>query len=212
MTRFGSPSVPGPRATTVRVASVLCAASLGLLSACSGGSSATHTTSPTTSKPAKTTAVACSQSSVSASVEFTKFGGSSSSLAGGVLFKNTGSTSCSLRGVPTVEVVGLDGQPISTYQERGPAAIVTAVLTPAAPAGTGVGAASSVTFSSWTCTVGSFTLTVEFPGWASSIPAAAQGSTTSTTGTPLNTAGPPCTETQEPDQTIYIGPVTPVTS
>jgi hypothetical protein len=28
----------------------------------------------------------------------------------------------------------------------------------------------------------------------------------------LSTAGPPCTETQEPDQTIYIGPVTPVTS
>jgi hypothetical protein len=207
MTRFGS-SVPCSRTTAVRVASVLGLASLGLLSACSGGPSASPTTSTTSAPSARATAAACAPSSVSASVEFTQFGGSDSSLAGGLLFSNTGSTPCSLRGVPKVEVVALDGQPISTYQASGPAKILTAVLTP----GSASTAASSITFSDWTCTVGSFTLTVAFPGWASSIPAQAKGSTTSTTGPTANTTGPPCTQAQVTGQTIYIGPVTPVTS
>jgi hypothetical protein len=196
----------GSRTTAVRVASVLGVASLGLLSACSGGPSASPTTT-TTSTP-KATAATCAPSSVSASVEFTQFGGSDSSLAGGLLFSNTGSAPCSLKGVPKVQVVALDGQPISTYQAQGPATIVPAVLSP----GSTSTAASSITFSDWTCAVGSFTLTVEFPGWASSIPAQAKGSVTSTTGPTANTTGPPCTQARVTGQTIYIGPVTPVTS
>jgi hypothetical protein len=208
MTRFGL-SESGSRSTAARVASVLGLASLGLLSACSGGPSASPTTSTTTSAPtAKATAAACPPASVSASVEFTQFGGSDSSLAGGLLFSNTGNTSCSLRGVPKVQVVALDGQPIATYQAPGPANIVTAVLTP----GSASTAASSITFSDWTCTVGSFTLTVEFPGWTSSIPAQAKGSVTSTTAPTSYTTGPPCTEAQVTGQTIYISPVASVTS
>jgi hypothetical protein len=208
MTRSGG-SGPRSRATAVRLGSVLGLASLGLLSACSGGPAASPTTSTTTSAPkAKATAEACPPSSVSASVEFTQFGGSDSSLAGGLLFSNSGSTPCSLQGVPKVQVVALDGQPITTYQAPGPADVAAAVL----PPGSTSPAASSITFSDWTCTVGSFTLTVRFPGWASSIPAQAKGSTTSTTGPVATTTGPPCTQARVTDQTIYIGPVTPVSS
>jgi hypothetical protein len=209
MTRFGS-SVPRSATTVVRMASVLGVVTLGLLSSCSGGPSASppHASTTTTTPKAKTAAAACPPSSVSASVEFTQFGGADSALAGGLLFSNTGSTPCSLRGVPKVQVVALDGQAISTYQAPGPATILTAVLSP----GSASAAASSITFSDWTCTVGSFTLTVQFPGWTSSIPAQAKGSTTSTTAPITNATGPPCTQAQVTGQTIYISPVAPVTS
>ncbi len=212
--RLLPPSVPGSGAATARVAAVLAAGSFVLLCGCSGGSSSpTDRTTPATTAPHTTpTAALCSPSSVSASVEFTEFGGSSSALAGGVLFRDIGGAPCALQGVPEVQVLAPDGQLISTYQAPGPAHLVTAVLTPAAPAGTGAQAASSITFSSWGCAVGSFSLTVRFPGWASSVPAAASGSTTSTTGPTTNVTGPPCAPAQEVDQTIYIGPVTPVTT
>ncbi|MGH9016595.1 MAG: DUF4232 domain-containing protein [Acidimicrobiales bacterium] len=175
------------------------AGSLGiLLSACSGGSSDSTTTAPPTTKaPAKVTTSACTASEVSAAVNWTKFGGSSSTLAGGIVFTDTGSDPCALRGVPRVQVLALDGSSIPTYQAGGPAAIASTVVTPAASAGGGTTAVASVTFSSWTCTVGSFSMTVRFPSWSSTIPVPAATST-----------GPACTTTQEPDQTIYIGPVT----
>lgn len=213
MTRRRSAPVPRSRFAPRRAASVLVGASFLALSACSGGSpSATKPTSPSTSKPPVTpVSAACAPSSVAASVVFTKFGGSSSSLAGAVLFRNTSGTACSMRGVPQVQVLTLTGQPIPTYEAPGPAQVVPVVLTPAAPAGTGTRAASSITFSSWTCTPGSFSLSVRLPGWPSPVPATESGSTTSTTGPVSNVTGPPCSATQEIEETVYMGPVTSVT-
>jgi hypothetical protein len=205
MSRLRSAVAPASTATTVRLASLLGAGSFVLLAACSGGSPSAGPATTTAPTPATTvpTVAACAPSSVAASVDFTKFGGTSSSLAGAVVLRDTGTAACSLHGMPQVEVVAPDGQPISTYQAAGPDQVTTAVVTPAAPAGTGAEAASSITFSSWTCLVGSFSLTVRFAGWATSVPAAS-GSSTGTTP-------PPCTQAQEVGQTIYISPVTAVT-
>jgi hypothetical protein len=206
MSRLRSAVAPASAATTVRLASLLGAGSLVLLAACSGGSpSAAPATTSTVAAAATTmpTVAACAPSSVSATVHFTKFGGTSSSLAGAVLFRDTGATACSLHGVPQVQVVAPDGQPISTYQAPGPVQTTTAVVTPPAPSGTGAEGASSITFSSWTCLVGSFSLTVRFPGWTAPVPALSGSSTGNTP--------PPCTPAQEAGQTIYISPVTAVT-
>jgi len=188
--------------------SVLAAASLGLLSACSGGtpSATSTTTSPTSGAPRTTLprAPSCPPASVSASVNFTKFGGSSSTLAGAIVFRDTASTPCSLRGVPRVQVLAADGQPIPTYQAQGPASVVTAVVTPAAPGGTGALAGSSITFSSWTCATHTMSLSVRFPGWASPVPAAP----TATSGDNSPNA---CSVGTETGETIYIGPVAAVT-
>jgi Protein of unknown function (DUF4232) len=141
-------------------------------------------------------AAACPASSISASVDFTQFGGSSSSVAGALLFRNTGSTRCSLRGIPQVHMVTSDGQAIPTSQA--PAFLrhpPTAVL----PAGDGSGpsqAGSSFTISSWTCPVGSFSLTVRFTRWTASVPA--------TSGAPHGT----CLPSRVVDETLYVGPVT----
>jgi hypothetical protein len=199
-------TTPLSRARAVGVASALTVASLGVLSACSGGTpSATPKTTSTTSRPGTTTpaVAACSPSAVAASISFTKFGGTSSTLAGAVVFRNTSSSPCALHGVPRVQVVTTSGRPVPAYQEIGPANVVTAVLTPAAPAGTGTQAASSITFSSWTCATSSFSLTVRFPGWESSVPAAPNA----TSGTNSTT---PCSPAAEKDQTVYMGSVAPV--
>lgn len=181
------------------------------LSACSGGSpsAATTTSAPTTTTPtAKVTAAPCPASSVSASVVFTAFGGANSTLAGAVLFTNTGSAPCSLKGEPQVDVLAPDGSGIVTYQAPGPPTVTAAVLTPASKA------ASSITFSDWACGIGSFSLVAKFPGWATSIPVGSgAGSTTSTTAAgPPTTTPLPCTQQRETGQTIYIGPVTSVTT
>ncbi|HXQ43570.1 MAG TPA: DUF4232 domain-containing protein [Acidimicrobiales bacterium] len=199
------PSVPG-RTTVVRAAAVLAASCLGLLSACSGGSpSATsRTTAPTTSpQPTTPGAPACAPSSVAASVDFTKFGGTSSTLAGALVFRDTSSTPCALSGVPRVQVLGSGGQPIPTVQAPGPARVVPAVLTPATAGGTGAGAGASITFSSWHCATDTLSLSVRFPGWSSPVPAAP----TAASGTNSTT---PCSVSAETGQTIYIGPVEPV--
>jgi hypothetical protein len=192
---------------------VLVAGSPLLLAACSGGSpsSATKTTSATTTAPVEPTVAACAQSSVSASVDYTQFGHPSSSLAGAVVFRDTGSAPCTLQGEPIVAMTGTDGSAISTYQAPGPTDVPAAVLTPAS--GTGARAASSITFSDWTCPLGSFSVSVRFPRWTSSVPAGTgAGSTTSTTAaTTTSTTPPSCTQKQVTGQTVYMGPVTLVT-
>jgi hypothetical protein len=188
---------------------ILVAGSALMLSACSGGSPAAVHKNSNTNTTNTTLAAPCTPSSISASVQFTKFGGSSSSLAGGLLFRDSGSSRCSLSGVPRVEVVAPGGGVISTYQAAGPSHNVAVSLTPSSSTAQ---AASSITFSSWGCTPGSFTLTVQFPGWTGSVPADSEGSTTSTTGPTSNVTGPPCTAAKEVNQTIYISPVTAVTS
>jgi hypothetical protein len=189
----------------VRPFSILVVGSLALLSACSGGSpqSSAHVT--TTRPPTPTTPVvaACAPSSVSATVSFTKFGGTSSALAGAVLFHNTSGTACALHGVPRVQVVTTGGVPIPIYQALGPATTATAVMDPAADGATGTEAASSITFSSWLCETSSLSLTVRFPGWASSVPAAPNA----TSGT--NSTNP-CSPSDETGETLYIGPVATV--
>jgi len=171
-----------------------------VLSACSGSTPSAHQNPPTTTSTttAVSTAAACSPSSVSAAVDITKFAGTSTSEAGAVVFRDTGTAPCALHGVPQVQVVGSGGQPLSTYQAHGPAHVVTAVLTPAAPSGTGAEAAASVTFSSWYCPPGSFSLSVTFSGWPGPLSAAS------------GPAGGTCTTSGESDQTLYVGPVTPV--
>lgn len=152
--------------------------------------------------PAKTTAkvAACPSSSVSATVDFTKFGGTSSSVAGAVVFRNTGQTACSLRGIPRVQVLSNSGQVIPTYEAPNFAARPpTAVLT-AGHAAQGAQVGSSFTISSWTCSVTSFSLTLRFPGWAGSIPVAPEPSSGS------------CTASGEANETLYVGPVTTIGS
>lgn len=176
-------------------------AALAFLAACGGGSPAATPTTRTTARPATTTpsAPACSPSSVSAAIDFTKFGGTSSSLAGAVVFSDTSSAPCALHGVPQVRVVLTNGQTIPIYQAPAPAPGGSAVLTPTATA------ASSITFSSWTCETKSFSLAVRFAGWTSSVPAAANASSGTNTTTP-------CSDTTETGQTVYLGPVVSVPS
>jgi hypothetical protein len=188
-----------------RSLAVMAVASLGLLSACSGGSpSATSKTAPTTHPPTTApAAAACSAASVSASIDFTKFGGSSSSLGGAVLFTDSAATPCSLRGVPQVQVLTAAGQSMAIYQVAGPADVVPVNLTPGTPTSTGTKAAASITFSDWSCETNTFSLSVRFPGWKTSVPAAANA----TSGTNSTT---PCTFTSETGQSVYMGPVASV--
>lgn len=137
----------------------------------------------------------CPSSSVAASVDFTQFGGTSSSLAGAVVFHNTSTTGCSFRGVPLVEVMSDSGQVISTYEAPNFAEHLPTALLQAGNAAHGAQAGSSITFSSWTCTMQSFSLTVRFPGWADSIPA--------TAGSPSGS----CPPSREVDETVFVGPV-----
>jgi hypothetical protein len=191
-----------------RRATVLAAVVLGLLPACSGGSpSATPKTTSTTSRPVPTTptAAACPPASVKAVVDFTKFGGTSSALAGAVLFSNVSAASCALSGVPQVHVLAADGQTIPTYQVKGPTKVVTAVLTPSTSTGGGSQAGASITFSSWLCATNTMSLTVQFPGWTTSVPAAP----TASSG---NNSPTPCSDSAEQGEALYIGSVAPVTS
>jgi hypothetical protein len=191
-----------------RWAMVLAAVALGCLPACSGGSpSATSKTTSTTGRPTPTTptVAACSPASVKAVVDFTKFGGTSSALAGAVLFSDVSTTSCALSGVPQVQVLGADGQTIPTYQVKGPAKVAPAVLTPSTATGGGAQAGASITFSSWLCATNTMSLTVRFPGWTTSIPAAP----TASSG---NNSPTPCSATAETDEALYMGSVALVTS
>jgi hypothetical protein len=166
-----------------------------------GGSSPAHAANHK-GPPAKTTAkaAACPSSSVSATADFTQFGGSSSSVAGAVLFRNTGQTACSLRGVPRIQVLSNSGQVIPTYEAPDFAArLPTVVLTAGHPAQSAQ-AGSSFTISSWTCSVSSFSLTLQFPGWARSIPVAPEPSSGS------------CTASGGANETLYVGPVTTIGS
>jgi hypothetical protein len=172
---------------------------LAVLAACGGGSPSAAPTTTTTGRPTTTapSAPACTPSSVSAALDFTKSGGTSSSLAGAVVFNDTSNTPCALHGVPQVRVILADGQTIPIYQAPAPAPGATAVLRPTTPA------AASITFSSWTCETSSFSLSVRFSRWTSSIPAAPDA----TSGTNSTT---PCSDTTETGQTVYIGPVASV--
>jgi hypothetical protein len=199
-------TIPRHRAWPLtRVMAVAGVASLGLLSACSGGSPSATAKSSTTTRPPTTvpSAAACSPASVGATIDFTKFGGSSSSLGGAVVFTDSAATPCSLRGVPQVQVLTATGQSMAIYQVAGPAAVVPVDLTPGTPTGAGTKAAASITFSDWTCETNTFSLSVRFPGWKTSVPAAANA----TSGT--NSTNP-CTVASETGQSVYLGPVAPV--
>jgi hypothetical protein len=169
-----------------------------LLAACSSPTPKANTT--TTSGPTTTQVqtAACTPASVSATVQFTKTGGSTTAPAGAVVFTNTSTSSCTLHGVPTVQLVGADGQVIPTFQApSSPAKAGTAVLLPDVGLH-GSAAASSVTWSSLTCLAGSYALAVRFPGWSTSVPA----------GSTAGYSGPACTT---PDQTVYVSPVQRIT-
>ncbi len=150
---------------------------------------------------------------MAASVDYTAFGGSNSSLAGAVVFRDTATIPCSLTGVPSVRVLAPDGSAISTYAATGPARIVPVVLTPAAPAGTGHQAAASITFSAWQCALGSFSLTVRFPGWSSSVAGGDGGGIDHQHhgGHPGAGHTGPVHAGAVTGQTVYMGPVTSVT-
>jgi hypothetical protein len=186
----------------MKLPALLAATVLSVLGSLGAGGSSPALAATHKSPPARTTTkvAACPSSSVSATADFTQFGGSSSSVAGAVVFRNTGQTACSLRGIPRVEVLSNSGQVIPTYQAPNFAArLPTAVLAPGHPAHSAQ-AGSSFTISSWTCSPSSFSLTLRFPGWAGSIPVAPEPSSGS------------CTASGGADETLYVGPVTTIGS
>jgi hypothetical protein len=172
-----------------------------LLAACSSPTPKANTT--TTSGPTTTVVptAACAPAAVTATVQYTTIGGSATAPAGAVVFVNTSNSPCSLHGVPTVQLVGGDGQVIPTFQApSSPANAGTAVLASnSSPGLHGSMAASSVTWSSLTCVAGSYSLAVRFPGWSTSVPA----------GSTAGYSGPACTEA---DQTVYVSPVQRITA
>jgi hypothetical protein len=172
-----------------------------LLAACSSPTPKASTT--TTSGPTTTVvhAAACTPAALTATVQYTTIGGSATAPAGAVVFVNTSTSPCALHGVPTVQLVGGDGQVIPTFQApSSPAKAGTAVLaSDSSPSLHGSMAASSVTWSSLTCLAGSYSLAVRFPGWSASVPA----------GSTAGYKGPPCAAA---DQTVYVSPVQRITA
>lgn len=156
------------------------------------GPSTTVTAQLTAAK--KTAIAACTPSQISSSVELYTLGKSPSAPAGAVLFHNTSGTACSLRGVPTVDALDASGQRIDVYQRSStPRRVVSAILPPSS---TGKAAGSSITWSSWSCPKGSFSLTIRFPGWSTTVPAA--------WGSVAGYSGSPCAVT---GATVYVSPV-----
>jgi Protein of unknown function (DUF4232) len=169
------------------VALALSAAGLSLLWPLSASAATQRTVAQ------KKPVASCTPSQISTSLQLYTLGKSPTSPAGAVLFHNTSGTACSLRGVPTVGVLNQAGQRIAVYQRsstsRRP---VAAVLQPSSG---GKAAGSSLTWSAWSCSAGSYALTVRFPGWSTSVPAT-WGSIPPPDG--------PCAVT---GATIYVGPV-----
>jgi hypothetical protein len=129
-------------------------------------------------------------------MDLTQIGGSNSAPAGALVLRDISGEPCSLTGVPDVQIVGTDGQPIAVHEEPStPSHSVSVVLTPGGPSGPPVQAGASLTWSAWSCGASSFSLVVRFPRWTSSIPAPSSSTTTSQ---------PACTST---DATVYVGPV-----
>jgi hypothetical protein len=142
----------------------------------------------------KTPVASCTPSQISTSVELYTLGTSPTSPAGAVLFHNTSGTACSLRGVPTVGVLTPAGQRIAVYQRSStPRRPVGAVLQPSS---NGKAAGSSLTWSSWSCRAGSFSLTIRFSGWSTSVPA--------TWTSAVGYVGAPCAVT---GATLYVSTV-----
>jgi Protein of unknown function (DUF4232) len=160
------------------------------------GPSATVTAQRTVAQ--KAPVAACTPSQISSSVELYTLGKSPSAPAGAVLFHNTSRTACSLRGVPTVGVLDASGQRIAVYQRSStPRRPVAAVLQPSS---SGKAAGSSLTWSSWSCPEGSFSLTIRFPGWSTSVAAA--------WGVVAGYSGSPCAVT---GATLYVSAVATIT-
>jgi hypothetical protein len=134
----------------------------------------------------KSSVASCTPSQISTSVTLYVLGSAPTAPAGAVLFHNISATACSLRGVPTVGVLNAGGQRLSVYERASmPHSAVPAVLQPSS---TGSQAGSSLTWSSWSCPEGSFSLTIRFPGWSTSVPAS-WGSVAGYSGTPCAVTG-----------------------
>ncbi|HEX3567882.1 MAG TPA: DUF4232 domain-containing protein [Acidimicrobiales bacterium] len=183
------PPLPGRRCAVVALA--LGAAGLSLLPPASAPAAA----SPTAQK---TTVASCTPSQISTSLELYTLGTSPTSPAGAVLFHNTSAKACTLRGVPTVGVLNATGQRIAVYQRSSTSNRPVAALLQ--PSSSGKAAGSSLTWSAWSCPAGSFSLTIRFAGWSTSVPA----TWTSAVGNP----GGPCTVT---GATLYVSTVATIT-
>ncbi|HEY2562209.1 MAG TPA: hypothetical protein VGI44_00785 [Acidimicrobiales bacterium] len=134
----------------------------------------------------KSSVASCTPSQISTSVTLYVLGSAPTAPAGAVLFHNISSTACSLQGVPTVGVLNAGGQRLSVYEPASvPRSAVPAVLQPSS---TGSQAGSSLTWSSWSCPEGSFSLAIRFPGWSTSVPAS-WGSVAGYSGTPCAVTG-----------------------
>jgi hypothetical protein len=190
-----------PPARRIAVAALALGAA-GLLTPVSASAAAASAPGPsaaaTWSVAQKTPVAPCTPSQISTSVELYTLGKSPTAPAGAVLFHNTSATACSLRGVPTVGVLNATGQRIVVYQRsstpRRPAAAVLQ------PSSSGKAAGSSLTWSAWSCPAGSFSLTIRFSGWSTSVPASW------TSG--ISNPGAPCTVT---GATLYVSPVATIT-
>jgi hypothetical protein len=140
---------------------------------------------------------ACALSAVSGLLDLGSVGGSSTSPAGAMVLHDTSNASCTLEGVPEVSVEDAGGSAIALYELRSvPRHDAAVVLTPGT---SGRSAEASITWSSWTCAPGSYSVEVRFDGWAHRL-------TLTSSGAPA-TAGSTCTGT---DKTVYVGAVTTV--
>ena len=134
----------------------------------------------------KSSVASCTPSQISTSVTLYVLGSAPTAPVGAVLFHNISASACSLRGVPIVGLLNAGGQRLSVYERAStPHSAVPAVLQPSSASSQ---AGSSLTWSSWSCPEGSFSLTIRFPGWSTSVPAS-WGSVAGYSGTPCAVTG-----------------------
>jgi hypothetical protein len=180
------------RTPAAATAAVLCAAALSFLTpgltppADASAPRPPDTVAAPHTVAQKSSVAPCTPSQISTSVTLYTLGSSPTAPVGAVLFHNISATACSLRGVPTIGVLNASGQRIPVYERAStPHVVVPAVLQPSS---TGPAAGSSVTWSNWSCTEGSFSLTIRFPGWSTSVPGS-WGSVAGYSGSPCAVAG-----------------------
>ena len=154
----------------------------------------------------------CRPGDLSASAALTVEG---TTLAGAVVFTATGGRACVLRGVPAVTVAATGTGSLDVVERRAaPGGAAAVVLAPgghgahghgargagAHGAGAGAKAGVSVTWTTWRCAPGSFSLDVRFPGWPRPLVVPY--------GAVAGDDGPACTTSRA--ETLYVGPVTRV--
>ncbi len=143
-------------------------------------------------------AVACSPSTLSATLVLSPVGSASTAVAGAVVFANGSGRACTLRGVPKVSVVSPSGQALGVYQESSvPHTARPVTLARSSSTAPRPDAAVSITWSAWSCARGSFALDIHFAGWRG--PMTVPWVPTAGAAAPATCSGS--------HETIFVGPV-----